>query len=79
MVSATIADVVIRQAERSDVEAIADAHRDSIRSLGIEFYAQTDVDAWQDGLTGDVYVKAMEAGEIFFVQPDAHATPRPAR
>jgi ribosomal protein S18 acetylase RimI-like enzyme len=67
MVSATFADVVIRQAERSDVDAIADAHRDSIRSLGIEFYARTDVDAWQDGLTGDLYVKAMDAGEVFFV------------
>jgi GNAT superfamily N-acetyltransferase len=67
MVSATIADVVIRRAERSDIDAIADAHRDSIRSLGIEFYAQADVDAWQDGLTGGVYVKAMEAGEVFFV------------
>jgi GNAT superfamily N-acetyltransferase len=62
-----IADVVIRQAERADGDAIAEAHRDSIRSLGPAFYSADDVNAWQEGLTGDIYLRAMEAGEVFFI------------
>jgi putative acetyltransferase len=67
MVSATISELVIRKAEPSDVDAIADAHRDSIRSLGPAFYPAEDVNAWQDGLSGDVYLKAMASGEVFFI------------
>ena len=62
-----IADVEIRRAEASDVDAITEAHRDSIRSLGGAFYPPADVDAWQDGLTRDVYLSAMERGEVFFI------------
>jgi GNAT superfamily N-acetyltransferase len=62
-----IADVEIRRAEASDVDVIAEAHRDSIRSLGGAFYPPADVDAWQDGLTRDVYLRAMERGEVFFI------------
>jgi GNAT superfamily N-acetyltransferase len=56
-----------RRADPSDAEAIAAAHRDSIRSLGLSFYPPDVVDAWEEGLTGDIYVKAMEAGEVFFI------------
>ena len=65
--STTIEELAIRQADPSDVDAIADAHRDSIRSIGPAFYPPHDVDAWQHGLTGDVYLKAMRSGEVFFV------------
>jgi putative acetyltransferase len=57
----------IRQATRSDAEAIAEAHRDSIESIGPGFYPPGDVQAWKDGLTGDLYLKAMANGEVFFV------------
>ena len=57
----------MRRAHSSDVEAIAEAHRDSIQSIGPGFYPPGDVQAWQDGLTGDVYVKAMKGGEVFFI------------
>ena len=63
----TITQIVIRQAEQSDVDHIAEAHRDSIRSIAPAFYPPDDVDAWQDGLTGDLYLKAMDAGEVFFI------------
>ena len=56
-----------RRAGPSDAESIAVAHRDSIRSIGPRFYADNVVDAWGEGLTGDLYVKAMEGGEVFFV------------
>lgn len=56
-----------RRADPSDVEAIAQAHRDSIRSIGPTFYAPHVVDAWEEGLRGDVYRKAMEGGEVFFI------------
>ena len=67
MVSELPADLVIRRAEPSDVDAIAEAHRDSIRSIGPAFYPPDAVDAWQQGLAGDVYLKAMEGGEVFFI------------
>jgi putative acetyltransferase len=56
-----------RLAQPSDVEDIALAHRDSIRSIGPAFYPPDVVDDWQGGLTGDVYLKAMDRGEVFFI------------
>jgi GNAT superfamily N-acetyltransferase len=59
--------VAFRQALPSDAAAIALAHRDSILSIGASVYPPGVVGDWQDGLTGDVYVKAMEGGEVFFI------------
>lgn len=56
-----------RTAAPSDADAIAVAHRDSIRSIGLPFYPPNVVDDWQEGITGDVYRKAMERGEVFFI------------
>jgi ribosomal protein S18 acetylase RimI-like enzyme len=60
-------DFDTRQAEAADAGDIAEAHRDSIRSIGPRYYPPTVVDDWCAGLSGDVYVKAMQAGEVFFV------------
>ncbi len=57
----------MRRAGPSDAEHIAVAHLDSIRSLGPLFYPPNVVDDWADGLTADVYRKAMAGGEIFFI------------
>lgn len=57
----------IRLAHPSDASDIAMAHRDSIRSVGPAFYPANVVDDWGDGLTPDLYVKAMEGGEVFFI------------
>jgi GNAT superfamily N-acetyltransferase len=62
-----IAEVQTRRAEPSDADDIAPAHRDSIRSLGARFYPPNVADDWEQGLTGDVYRKAMEGGEVFFI------------
>jgi putative acetyltransferase len=67
MSSVTIADLETRPAHPSDVDAIAEAHRDSIRSLGAAFYPANVADAWEEGITGDLYRKAMEGGEVFFI------------
>jgi GNAT superfamily N-acetyltransferase len=64
---ATIADIEIRRAVPSDARAMALAHRDSIHSLGGRFYPARMVDDWAHGLAADVYVRAMEQGEVFFV------------
>jgi putative acetyltransferase len=56
-----------RLAQPSDADDIALAHRDSIRSIGPAFYPPDVVDDWQAGLTGDVYLKAMDRGEVFFI------------
>jgi putative acetyltransferase len=62
-----IADFETRRAHPSDADEIAVAHRDSIRSLGPAFYSSNVVDDWEEGLVGDVYLKAMERGEVFFI------------
>jgi putative acetyltransferase len=56
-----------RRADPADADDIALAHRDSIRSIGPLFYPPNVVDDWEEGLVGDVYVKAMERGEVFFI------------
>lgn len=56
-----------RRADPRDAEAILRAHLDSIRSIGPSFYPPEIVEAWGAGLTPNVYVKAMEGGEAFFV------------
>lgn len=60
-------DFEIRRANRSDADDIAVAHRDSIRSLGALFYPAEIVHDWGARLTGDLYVKAMESGEVFYI------------
>lgn len=56
-----------RQAHPADAEAILAAHLDSIQSIGPRFYSPEIVEAWSAGLTRDVYVNAMEGGEVFFI------------
>jgi GNAT superfamily N-acetyltransferase len=56
-----------RRADPSDADAIGLAHVDSIKTIGAGFYPPPVVDDWAEGLTGDVYVKAMGGGEVFFI------------
>ena len=73
----TSGELQTRRAHPDDAEAIALAHLDSIRSIGLAFYPPDVVDAWGSGLTPDVYVKAMEGGEAFFVAT-GHIDGKPA-
>ena len=57
----------IRPAERSDVDDIAQAHLDSIQSIGASYYPADVVAGWQDGVAGGLYLHAMDRGEVFFV------------
>jgi putative acetyltransferase len=56
-----------RRAHPGDAEAIAVAHLDSIQSIGPRFYPPEIVEAWGAGITPDLYVNAMEGGEVFFI------------
>ena len=60
-------DVQTRRAAIRDAEAIALAHADSIGSIGPDFYSPEVVKAWGSGLTPDLYIRAMDAGEAFFI------------
>jgi putative acetyltransferase len=60
-------NIETRRAHPSDADAIAVAHRDSIRSLGAAFYPANVIDAWQEGIERDLYLRAMERGEVFFI------------
>lgn len=50
----------IRQAEASDGDQIALAHRDSIQSINPAFYPPDVVECWQGAITGELYLKAMD-------------------
>lgn len=56
-----------RRASPSDAEDIASAHLDSIRSLGTGFYPPQVVNDWAEGVTADLYINAMDGGEVFFI------------
>ena len=60
-------DFEARRATPLDVDDIAAAHLEAIRSIGPLFYPQDIVYDWGAGLTRDLYVKAMERGEVFFI------------
>ena len=62
-----IAVLELRQARSSDVDEMALAHLDSIRSIGPGFYEPRVVSDWEEGLTGQVYLDAMTRGEVFFI------------
>ena len=69
-------EVQTRRANPKDAGAIALAHVDSIRSIGPAFYPPAVVEAWSSGLTPDIYAKAMEDGEVFFIaMGEADGTP----
>ena len=56
-----------RRATESDAEGMTEAHLDSIRSLGSQFYSPGVVDDWSEGLGPGLYVEAMARGEVFFI------------
>ncbi|HVR69659.1 MAG TPA: GNAT family N-acetyltransferase [Vicinamibacteria bacterium] len=60
----------VRRAALSDVDGIAAAHLDSIRSIGPLYYAAPIVNDWCARVEGDLYVEAMDRGEVFFVAVD---------
>jgi putative acetyltransferase len=60
-------DFQVRPAEAVDGDRIAEAHIASIRSLGAKSCNPEIVDDWGAPRSGDVYRRAMERGEIFFV------------
>ncbi|HEY7500881.1 MAG TPA: GNAT family N-acetyltransferase [Vicinamibacterales bacterium] len=57
----------IREAVPSDVDGIALAHRDSIQSIGPTYYSDDVVAWWQEAIEGQLYLKAMDGGEVFFI------------
>lgn len=57
----------VRRAGPADVDAIAAAHLDSIRSIGARYYSEDVVSDWGARLNGDLYMDAMARGEVFFI------------
>ena len=60
-------DVRFRQARAADVDQIAEAHRDSIASLGSAYYPASIVVEWERAVAPELYLAAMKRGEVFFV------------
>jgi GNAT superfamily N-acetyltransferase len=58
---------VIRQATTADLDALAEAHRDSILALGASYYPPESVADWHAAVNPELYPAAMEAGEVFFI------------
>lgn len=63
----TLPGVTLRRATEGDAAAIALAHTDSIHTLGPPFYPADVIEAWSEGLTPDLYARAMQGGESFFI------------
>ena len=57
----------IRPATVDDVNEIAKAHLDSIRTIGSYYYNQDILSDWCAEIKGVLYTNAMQQGEIFFV------------
>ena len=60
-------DFEVRRAGLADVDAIAAAHLDSIRSVGALYYPAEIVSDWGAQVKGDLYRNAMADGEVFFI------------
>jgi hypothetical protein len=60
-------DFTVRRAEPGDVDDIAAAHLDSIRSIGTQFYPADIVNDWGARVKGALYLEAMGRGEVFFI------------
>ena len=69
----TVQDVEFRRATTSDVDAIADAHRDSILQLGSDYYELAVVNEWAAVVSRGMYLDAMDRGEVFFIASGAVA------
>jgi putative acetyltransferase len=65
--SKPIQQLDFRRATESDVDGIADAHRDSILQLGSEYYTSTIVSEWAGVVSPGLYLHAMARGEVFFI------------
>ena len=60
-------DLEIRRAGLAEVDQIAAAHLDSIRSIGVLYYPSEVVSDWSARAKGDLYANAMARGEAFFI------------
>ncbi|HWI17004.1 MAG TPA: GNAT family N-acetyltransferase [Vicinamibacterales bacterium] len=57
----------MRPATEADVDAMAEAHRESILQLGSEYYATAIVNEWAGVVSPSLYLDAMARGEVFFI------------
>jgi putative acetyltransferase len=57
----------VRRAGPPDAEAIAEAHRESIASIGPRFYPADLVEEWGARIEREMYCRAMNEGEVFFI------------
>jgi GNAT superfamily N-acetyltransferase len=60
-------DYRTRRAEAADIDAIALAHGDSIRTIGPHFYPAAVVEDWGASIDRALYLNAMASGEVFFI------------
>ena len=66
----------IRRATYDDVDNMAAAHLDSIRSLGARYYPPEIVSAWAALVRPELYVNAMNGGEVFYIAVDTDSGAR---
>jgi GNAT superfamily N-acetyltransferase len=62
-----IVNLDFRQATSGDFAAMADAHRDSVLSLGAAHYPANVVNEWHRVIAPALYAQATERGEVFFI------------
>jgi putative acetyltransferase len=65
-------DFKIRKATLDDVHQIAEAHLDSIRSIGPQYYPEEVVNEWAALVCPEMYIHAIKDGEVFFIAESAN-------
>jgi hypothetical protein len=62
-----VQDLDFRCAMESDVEGMADTHRESILRLGSQYYTSAIAEQWAGVVSPGLYLDAMRRGEVFFI------------
>ncbi len=60
----------VRRARLADVDQIAAAHLESIRSIGARYYDTAIVNDWGGRVKGDLYADAMARGGTYYIAVD---------
>lgn len=63
-----VTDLVIREAELADSEALYEAHKDSVQNLCAGAYSEAHLAVWFEGRSPEIYRPAIEAHQIWLAE-----------
>jgi len=63
-----VSDLLIREAELADAEALFETHQDSVQNLCAGAYSEAHLAVWFDGRSPEIYRPAIEAHQIWLAE-----------